>query len=185
MSGCCKHCLYAGWIYLATNASSANTTTTGPAPSRRLLLQDSLLPAPTNNTTSNQSTIWFKVYVGKQMQLQVTYLTTYENIGSVEVSIHPLLPGNLQHHQTLDGRGSNSTALATYTIDGKDASKKKESVAKTVLFLHPNSPVNSRTKRLALLLPAAVRRDTQYLVAFRPLSSGDDSKFKLLGIASC
>lgn len=165
----------AGWIFEAGYVPSANTTaTTGPAPSRRLMLQESLA-APASNNSSDNATIWFKVYLGKQVQLQVTYLVSYLNIGSVEVSIHPL-----SALETLD---SSSTALAKYTIDAKNPDA--VSVPKTVLFVHPASNTTSRTKALGQRLPATVGQG-YHLVAFRPLSHvGKDAKFKLLGIASC
>jgi hypothetical protein len=112
--------------------------------------------------------------LGKQVQLQVTYLVSYINIGSVEVSIHPM-----SALETLD----NHTALATYTINARH--KERMSVPKTTLFVHSGSPVNIRTKSFALRLPASVSQGF-FLVAFTPVcKEGQAEKFKLLGLASC
>lgn len=99
------------------------------------------------------------------------------HIGSVELTIHPM--SALQ-------KFDNSTALAGYIVNGKTPDQTL-SVPKTVLFVHPSSKVNSRTKGLALRLPPTLGQG-YHMLALRPVPNGrdvKDSKFKLLGVTAC
>lgn len=113
---------------------------------------------------------------GNKSQLQVTYLTSYTNIGVAELTIH-----NLTALQKFD----NSTAIAAYMLDGRIGDA--VSIPKTTVILQATKAQNDRVKSLSLVLPGAVGAG-DYIVALRsvpPQAAGQSHKFKLLGIVSC
>lgn len=108
-------------------------------------------------------------------QLQVTYLTSYTNIGTAELTIH---------HTGARGKFDNSTALAGYLLNAKMSDA--VSIPKMVIFIQPGQARNAQIRSLSLSLPAGVAAG-DYVVSLRAVApqGGESAKFKLLGIASC
>jgi hypothetical protein len=121
------------------------------------------------------TSIWFNVTFSNRPQLQVTYLTSYTNIGVAELTIH---------HTGAREKFDNSTALAGYLLNAKmnDA----VSIPKMVVFVQPGQAQNARIRSLSLSLPPGVAAG-DYVVSLRAVApqAGESNKFKLLGIASC
>lgn len=131
--------------------------------------------APGNVSNS----LWFKVVFSSQPQLQVTYLTSYRQVGVAEIAIYSS-GGNAGS----DAAGSaGSAALAVYQLDGRV--KDRFSVPRTTVLVHPSSGVKPRSKHVEQL-PNQVQQG-EYVVAIRPVNGTNlqGSKFKLLGLSSC
>lgn len=173
LTSCLLCVVCVGWIYDPTHSTS-NSTTADAAESLAAPAPAPLpMPSPTNSV--DNTTLWFKVALSSSAQLQVTYLTSYTNIGAAELTIHSMAAA-----EKLD----NSTALAGYLLNAKinDA----VSIPKTVVFVQPARARNARIKSATLVLPGSVGAG-DYIVSLRavPPQAGESHKFKLLGIASC
>lgn len=166
-------CAAAGWIHDPSYTPSHSTpqASVQTAPEK----PPGLLPSSTSSPGMNASSIWFKVTFSSKAQLQVTYLTSYNNIGAAELTIHRM--------SALE-KFDNSTALAGYLLNAKinDA----VSIPKMAVFVQPAQARNTRVKSLSLALPEGVGAG-DFIVALRaaPPKAGESHKFKLLGIASC
>lgn len=154
--------MHAGWIYERHYTLPNNTGTTPE-------VNATSMPHPHESDVVQQDTIRFKIHFSSQPQLQVTYLVSYEGVGSVELTLHK----STQH--VFD----NTTAVMRHVLNA--AQKEPFSIPKTAVFVHPTAPPGQ--KKSSLLLPGSIS-EGEYIMAFRPLP-GDREKFKLLGIASC
>jgi hypothetical protein len=164
-----------GWVHDPSFAPSNSTVQRSLNASNTTEEPDALLPSSASPAARDPTTIWFNVTFSSRAQLQVTFLTSYTNIGAAELTIH---------HTGALGKFDNSTALVGYLLNAKlnDA----VSIPKMVVIVQPAQARNARVRSQSLVLPAAVGAG-DYVVALRAVTpqAGESHKFKLLGIASC
>lgn len=122
-----------------------------------------------NSTDPEMAVIWFKVRFSVSPQLEVTFLRTYEKIGRVQMLIGPENMTKTSLHQ----------AFKTYTLDGYH--QNHISVPYMQIFVHSE---NKATGGGCDLLPRQVGVGP-FVIAFRPLESSRNSKFKLISLSSC
>jgi hypothetical protein len=129
--------------------------------------------------TSNH-TIWFAILFSKQPRLQVTYLTSYENIGSANLFLYA--PDAAA--AAMQSGPQEDSALQVYRLNALIS--KKFSVPRTTLFMHIKDLAQSKALSQSMgeqlkQLPAQVQAG-KYSVAVQLVQG---IKFKLLGLASC
>jgi hypothetical protein len=130
----------------------------------------------------NRQSLWFKVAFSSQPQLQVTYLTSYAQIGTVELALYHSTEDSSSSSTTDNSSSRNTTAIAVYLLDGRI--KDRYSIPRTTILLQ-SEPGKTRGKHVHPL-PSEVQQG-EYLVALRPVNGTKlhGVKFKLLGLSSC
>jgi hypothetical protein len=171
-----------------------------------LLQQQEAYRNTTGTNITGTNTIWFAVTFSDKPQLQLSYLTTYQNIGSAEVSLFSVDPpagssaggaalaaaGSVMTTAAAAAASSNSSVLAggwslarlaSYTVDPLVA--QKHSVPRTTFWVHASVAGHWKGQSDVHTLPKAVHAGL-YLVSVQPAGKGGNSKkFKLLGVMSC
>jgi hypothetical protein len=119
----------------------------------------------------------FKVTLGAQVQLQVTYLTSWFSMAAANMAIYS---GNLPLE-----RLKKSKPLSTYTLNG--ATTERFTVPKTTVLVHTSAWQQWPSNLHALKLPAEATA-ASYIVVFAvstPRGVNHTGKFKLLGLSAC
>jgi hypothetical protein len=162
----------AGWICEPAAASTAARTAEPAAAGKAA--------APSVQPDTSNNTIWFKVVFSEQPRLQVTYLTSYENIGSADLFLYSPATAAV----AMQSGPKKESALQVYRLDALIT--QRFSVPRMTLFMHPkdmpqqealSKGMSEQLKRL----PAQAQAG-EYFVAVQLVQGG---KFKLLGLASC
>jgi hypothetical protein len=164
-----------------------------------------------SNLTSN--TIWFAVTFSNTPQLQVSYLTTYQDIGSAEVSLFLLSSAAADRGSgggadngtatvaasaatpadsgaatgsnigSASVKGQSLTRLASYTLN--PLVTQKHSVPRTTFWVHSSVADHWKGQAQVHQLPGSVQGG-EYLVSVQPvMQAGLSTKFKLLAVMSC
>lgn len=119
-----------------------------------------LLSAPTTGRPAAPDTIFFRVTFGRQIQLQMTYLTSYAGMGVVQVALYSEQASSNTTIQQSSARvsptaallaGAYAAPLKTYTVNATIA--ERFSVPRTSMFVHPTSWAQWRRHPHANILP--------------------------------
>lgn len=148
------------------------------ATKRRLLAGMANTTHTSGDLPGTDNMIVFKVHFSSSPQLQLTYLTSYTNMGTVEVALYA---------GSATGENGDTTTLqqplATYTIDS--AITQHFSTPRTSVFVHPAMWPQWQYQPHAQQLPAAVQQG-EYVVALKVVAGNSvQKKFKLLALAAC
>lgn len=127
-------------------------------------------------TPVTQDAIVFKARLGQQLQLQLTYLVSWQSMGAARVALHS---ANTSLADVLQAQ-----PLATYTLHGNTT--ERFSVPRTTVFVSNSTRNMWPQKSDVQLLPAVVRAgECLVVVSVGAANASRVGKFKLLGLASC
>jgi hypothetical protein len=134
-----------------------------------------------SNLTSN--TIWFAVTFSDTPQLQLSYLTTYKDIGSAQVSLFSVGPPAASDAGGVAAGDRSLSRLGAYSVD--PLVSHKHSVPRTTFWVHSSVTDHWKGQAHVHLLPQGVHAG-EYLVAVQPVMQGGlSTKFKVLALMSC
>jgi hypothetical protein len=110
----------------------------------------------------------FKVDFSDKPQLQVTYLTSYEGMGSANMSLYR--------------EGEGGEQVANLSVDGRTSNK--FSIPYTSIWVDASSMSHWNKQPHVQVMPNGIKQGT-YLLKVRPSFEATGGKFKLLGVSSC
>lgn len=143
---------------------------------RRLLLAATPSTAP--------DALAFNVTFGTQVQMQLTYLTSYAGMGAAKVELFEVDAWVGWHESPSK---TPVRPLATFTVDA--ATKGRFSVPRTSIFVLSNNWGLWRHYTDAHTLPSSVRQGRSYMLcitsAVANSTAAQPTKFKLISVTTC